>query len=113
MIYDRLLTIYDVAGGSVLGRTLATPGTDHLCARRTVGLRRYYTALQIGDQTDDVVELPGRDDIRPTQIAVFEGHQHRILQVQHENDKDGLPITVLSLSRLEELYALAIPDTTP
>ena len=106
MIYDRLITIYDVTGGSALGRKLVPPGVSHYCARRTVGLNRYYTALQIGQQTDDVLELPGRDDITPTQIAVFNGHQYRILQVQHASDKDGLPITVLSLSRMEELYEL-------
>lgn len=106
MIYDRLLTIHSVSGGSVLGRKLTAPGTPYYCGRRTVGLHRYYTALQIGDQTDDVLELPGRIDIRPTQIAVFEAHQYRILQVQHAIDKAGLPITVLSLSRMEELYEL-------
>lgn len=113
MIYDRVVTIYDVAGGSVLGRKLVTPGSAYYCARRTVGLTRYYTALQIGDQTDDVLELPGRDDIVTTQIAVFNDHQHRILQVQHETDKDGLPITVLSLSRMEELYDLDETESTP
>ena len=106
MIYDRLLTIHSVSGGSVLGRKLTAPGTPYYCGRRTVGLHRYYTALQIGDQTDDVLELPGRDDILPTQIAVFQGHQYRILQVQHASDSNGLPITVLSLSRMEELYEL-------
>lgn len=113
MIYDRTVTIYDVAGGSVLGRKLVPPGVSHYCARRTVGLRRYYTALQLGDQTDEVLELPNRDDIRPTQIAVTNGEQFRILQVQHENDKDGLPVTVLSLSRLEELYDLDTAESAP
>ena len=106
MIYDHLLTIYSVSGDSVLGRKIVPPGLQFYCARRTVGLHRYYTALQVGQQTDDVLELPGRDDILPTQIAVFNGHQYRILQVQHASDKDGLPITVLSLSRMEELYEL-------
>ena len=113
MIYDRLVTIYDVSGGSVLGRKLTPPGAEYYCARRTVGITRYYTAKQIGDQTDDVLELPERDDITPTQIAVFEGHQHRILQVQYATDKSGLPITVLSLSRMEELYELDEAKTTP
>ena len=113
MIYDRLLTIYNVAGGSVLGRRITPPGTQFYCARRTVGLHRYYTALQIGDQTDEVVELPGRDDIVTTQIAALDGQQFRILQVQHASDKTGLPITVLSLSRMEELYELDETETTP
>ena len=107
MIYDRLVTIHDVIGGGVLGRKITKCGAEYYCARRTVGIHRYYTALQIGDQTDDVLELPERDDIRPTQIAVFEGHQYRILQVQHASDDDGLPITVLSLNRLKDLYELA------
>ena len=113
MIYDRLLTIYDVSGGSVLGRKLIPPGTAFFCARRTVGLSRYYTALAVGDRTDDVLELPGYDGILPTQIAAFEGAQYRILQVQHAADPFGLPITVLSLSRLEELYELDEAETTP
>ena len=44
MIYDRLVTIYNVSGGSVLGRKLTPPGTEYYCARRTVGITRYYTA---------------------------------------------------------------------
>lgn len=107
MIYDRLVTVHDVIGAGVLGQKLCACGTEYFCARRTVGLHRYYTALQVGDQTDDVLEIPGRYDIRPTQIAVFEEHQYRILQVQHAVDKSGLPITTLSLSRMEDLYELA------
>lgn len=106
MIYDRLVTIHNVIGGSVLGRKISATGNSYYCARKTVGLQRYYTALQIGDRTDAVLELPGRDDILPTQIAVHDGQQYRILQVQHGSDGDGLPITTLSLSRLEELYEL-------
>lgn len=113
MIYDRVVTVHDVTGGGVLGRRLSAAGTSYYCARQTVGIRRYYTALQIGDQTDDVVELPGVCDIRATQIAIFEGHQHRILQVQHATDKDGLPVTVLSLSRLEDLYELEQTPSAP
>ena len=112
-IYDRFVTIHDVIGGSVLGRRLAATGTGFYCARRKVGLTRYYTALQIGDQTDAMLELPGRVPIRTTQIAVMDAEQYRILQVQHELDKDGLPVTVLSLSRLEELYELDVAEESP
>lgn len=113
MIYDRVVTIHDIDGASVLGQKLTVPGVSHYCARRKVGLTRYYTALQVGDRTDEVLELPGRDEITTSQIAVTQDAQFRILQVQHETDKDGLPVTVLSLSRLEELYALAESETTP
>lgn len=113
MIYDRYLTIHGIVGGSVLGQKLAVPGVGYYCAPRKVGLTRYYTALQVGDRTDEMLELPGRLEIRTSQIAVRDGEQFRILQVQHETDKDGLPVTVLSLSRLEELYALAELETTP
>lgn len=107
MIYDHVVTIHNLIGGGVLGAKLDPCGESFYCAPRTVGLNRYYTALQVGDQTDAVLEMPGRDDIRTKQIAVYYGHQYRILQVQHTNDDDGLHITVISLSRLEELYDFA------
>ena len=113
MIYDRYLTIHDIVGASVLGQRISMPGVGYYCARRRVGMQRYYTALQVGARTDEMLELPGRLPIRTSQIAVRDGEQFRILQVQHEIDKDGLPVTVLSLSRLEEFYALAEPETTP
>lgn len=113
MIYDRVVTIHDIDGASVLGQKLTVPGVSHYCARRKVGLTRYYTALQVGDRTDEVLELPGRDEITTSQIAVTQGAQFRILQVQHETDEDGLPVTVLSLSRLEELYDLDVAEGAP
>lgn len=109
MIYDHTVKIYDVSGADVLGRRL-TGGECYYCAVRTVGLNRFYTALQLGDRTDAQLELPGHLRILSTQIAVFGCEQFRILQAQHETDKDGLPVTVLSLMRLEESYELDCAD---
>lgn len=107
MIYDRVVTIHSVAAASSpLERRLDAEGQSHYCAELTVGIKRFWTAKQVGDQIDAVLQLP-RADILSTQIAVYNGHQYRISQVQQTVDDDGLEASVLSLSRLEALYDIS------
>lgn len=72
-----------------------------------LGINRYFTALQAKQQIECVVNIPGWDDIRATDICELEdGSQFRIVMRQPTIDEDGLRITKLSLERIEDKYAI-------
>lgn len=104
MIYDKLITIYDLdQASSALQRRLIHP-VAYLCAEKEVFGSRYFTALAAGEQIDRMAEL-WRADIRAGQYAVPEdGHVYRILQVQSGENADHLPITTLTLRREDNNY---------
>lgn len=106
-IYDQTVQLHAITGDSALNRRISAEGVGYYCRERTVGLQRFFTALQVGDRIDAVLEIPGRELISPAgSVAVWCGQQYRLTQVQHALDDDGLDVTVLSLSRLEADYEL-------
>lgn len=76
---------------------------------RTVGYGRFYAALGANQQVDLLVRTPEPlPSVRVGMYAILEdGLQYRIDNVQRVTDDDGLPVTDLSLYRLEELFDVA------
>ncbi len=82
----------------------------------TLGINRYYTALQAKQQIEAVVSVPGWNEIKANRhIAIIadpdgnltaECDQYRIVMVQLTTDEDGLRITKLSLERIGDNYAV-------
>lgn len=73
----------------------------------TLGISRYYTALQARQQIEAVVNVPGWPDICATDICALEdGRQYRIVMRQPTMDDQGLRITKLSLERLGDKYEI-------
>lgn len=73
----------------------------------TLGITRYYTALQAQQQIEAVVNVPGWNDITTLDICILEnGKQYKIVMVQPTFDDQGLKITKLSLERISEEYAI-------
>lgn len=71
----------------------------------TLGINRYYTALQANQQIEAVVNIPGWSEISPLDICVMENdRQYKIAMIQPMLDEDGLRITKLSLERTNENY---------
>lgn len=90
--------------------------TDKFCfGYETLGINRYYTAMQAKQQIEAVISIPGWNDIKANRhIAVIadpdgelteDCDQFRIVMAQPTHDEDGLRITRLSLERLGEKYA--------
>ena len=72
-----------------------------------LGITRIYTAMQGKERVDAVVNVPGWNDIKATDICELEGgEQYKIGPVQPTYDEDGLKIMKLSLERLEKKYAV-------
>lgn len=71
---------------------------------KTVGITRYYTAMEHNDQVDLLIEVQRNTKISAaTDRAEIDGIYYRITQVQHLLDDDGLPMTDLSLERIGAL----------
>lgn len=78
--------------------------------RRTVGMKRYYTAMQANQQVDAVIRCPFRDTVTAQDVAVLEGKQYRVTLVQRP---EGIapPVMDLTLSRLERNYGFTESET--
>lgn len=80
----------------------------------TLGINRYYTALQANQQIEAVVSIPGwivipankRIAVMADEYGDMTGNQYRIVMVQPSLDEDALRITRLSLERIGENYVV-------
>ena len=61
-------------------------------------------AVASGHRVDRLVELPLHRDVPAASYARLGGHTYRVEQVQQGQDGDGLPVTWLSLMRMEDAY---------
>lgn len=71
--------------------------------RRTVGVSRYYTALQAQQKADAVLRCPYRETVSTQDIAVVDGKQYLITFIQRPEEIRP-PVMDLTLSRLEKDY---------
>lgn len=73
---------------------------------RVVGYGRFYAAKGAQQQADHLLRTP--EPLPQVRIGMYvileDGLQYRIDNVQRTTDDDGLPVTDLTLFRLEELF---------
>lgn len=83
---------------------------------RTVGYNRQYAAKGVNEQVDMLVRVWRNNTVHIGMYAVLtnyeeqvneSGDQYHIDNVQHLLDDDGLKVTDLTLSRMDELYEIA------
>ena len=75
----------------------------------TLGLNRYYTALEANQQIEAVINIPGWNEIHSGRsIAIIEENQkqYTVQFAQPMLDEAGLRITKLSLERIGEEYVV-------
>lgn len=74
---------------------------------RTVGFSRQYAAMSVNEQVDMLVRIWYDNSIKIGMYAVPEdGEQYRITNVQHLTDEEGLKVTDVTLTRLEQNFEL-------
>lgn len=73
----------------------------------TVYHARYWESVQAGSRIDTMVELPLRRSVDAGMFALYRSHIYSVEQVQVERDSDGLPVTRISLKRVEAQYDIA------
>ena len=74
----------------------------------TLGINRYYTALEANQQIECVVHIPDWHEIDASMhVAIMEnGNQYLIRMVQPTHDEFQLRVTRLTLERIHENYAV-------
>ena len=77
---------------------------------KTVGITRFWTAKAHDDQADFLIEIQRNSGIKTSDRCQLEPNfdegnagYYRILQVQHLLNDDGLPVTDLTLERIEAI----------
>ena len=73
---------------------------------QTIGVRRNYEAMQADVKLSELIQIPMHRDISSQDVAIINGKQYRIEQVQHDNGTRPSS-SKLSLSRLEEEYDIS------
>lgn len=108
MIYDTLIDIAklpDTVGAPIQGKL--RPVFTAYCGEMKVFHQRYWDSVQAGSRIDIMVEMPLHRDVMANMFARYKGHIYSIEQAQFGEDKDGLPVTILSLKRAEGFYDIA------
>jgi hypothetical protein len=72
---------------------------------RTVGMSRFWTAKQEHAQISQLIRTPRINSVTIHDVAVINGQQYDILQVQYPKDVET-PCMDLSLERLEVAYEI-------
>lgn len=74
---------------------------------KTIGMQRYYTALQSNVRVSHVLRTPNRANVSTQDIAILsDGKQYSIVQVQRP-DSIHPPVMDLTLEALEQDYEIA------
>ena len=105
---DGICSIYgveNVADSGDLPEEKLIPKYDLRFAWHTVGMTRYYEAMQAQVRISNAVDVPLRADVNPQDVAIIDGRQYRIIQKQEKRDTRPASM-LLSLSDIEEAYEL-------
>ncbi len=110
MIFEGLLSLYSLQNTAEKGLKpaykLVKIGEEYY-GKRVVGYNRQYAALGANQSIDKLVRIWQRP-VRAGDYAILEdGEQYRIDFAQDLTDEDGLPVTDLTLARLEKYYDVA------
>lgn len=105
---DGIVTICTVTNGANTGdmpQKVLSEKLKSYFSFNTLGIQRYYTALDAKQQIEAVINIPDWQPVQVHDIAVLEsGLQYIIQTVQPGWDNNGLKNTKLSLERLGEKY---------
>lgn len=108
---DKKLTLYTLQNTAEKGMMPTEKLvflSDEYYEERTIGYNRNYAALGADHRVDALVRIWRLDTVKPNDYAVLEdGNQYRIDFIQQLTDDDNLPVTDLTLVRLEDFYDVA------
>ncbi|HCD43855.1 MAG TPA: hypothetical protein DEQ64_09005 [Lachnoclostridium sp.] len=107
---DGILTIYSVENMAKSGKKPVyglVEKSKHYFGYQTLGVTRYYEAKKADSIIESVVRIPDWNNILATDICILENDvQYRLSMVQPTMDENNLRITILSLERNGEQYAI-------
>lgn len=108
---DGILNIYNVDNIAVSGnmpkKGLKGKVSNLRYEERTVGMSRYWTALQANVRVQQVLRTPRIDTVHTDDVVIpRDGTQYKILQVQYPPGIDP-KVMDLSLEKVEVAYDIA------
>lgn len=107
---DGIVSVFKVTNTAENGRKPVKGLTkigEHYFGFQTLGMQRYYTALQAHQQIESVIAIPGWEPVPVESVAILEsGLQYTVRLSQYTHDENGLRITRLSLERNGENYVI-------
>lgn len=102
--------LIDTADPGCMPVYMLEPITTAYFGERTVGYNRYYAAQGVNEQVDLLIRVWRDNQIRIGMYALLymseNDGQYRITNVQHLLNDDGLKVTDLTLSRVEDNYVV-------
>ena len=104
MIYDKDVKVYTLDGPTPLNGIPVLYG-EFFGAEQEVFHKRYWEAVQAGYTITSMVQLP--EHIEPEgdiYVRLDSARWYRVEQLQRSYDENGLPISVLSLSRTDRRF---------
>lgn len=107
---DGVVSVYSVGNTAAVGdapqETLSVKATLRY-KRRTVGIKRYYTASEANAQIDQLIRCQVVTSVSTQDVAILpDGLQYRITWIQYPEDITP-PVMDLTLERLVENYVLS------
>ena len=108
---DGFLKVYSL-GDTALPGCMPVKGltykSEHCYRYETIGVTRYYQALQANQQISNVVVIPDWHDIKVTDVVKLDGgdEQFSVDFVQSTYDDDRLKITRITLTEVSQNYAI-------
>lgn len=110
---DGVLNVYSVSDTALPGampvKTLTLKSGPHYYGHETVGVTRYYQALQADQQISDVVVIPDWHDIKVTDVVILDGNtaeKFEISFLQPTYDEDRMKIMRITLTEVSQSYAV-------
>lgn len=116
MLFDaglcKIYELIDTAAAGDMPQPKLRLHSELFYGERTIGFSRQYSAMSVNEQVDLLIRIWGDKSIKIGMYAIPEdGEQYRISMVQHlKDDEDGLLVTDLTLTRLENYYEFDTED---
>lgn len=107
---DGILNIYSIQNISEIGdkpKIGLIKKSSYFFGFDSISYNRYYSAIKVNEQIDNVVRIWQDRTISINDICILEdGLQYKITFIQHVKNDNGLNITRLTLTRIDEKYEI-------
>lgn len=104
----RICALQNTAAAGSMPKMALSPVADRYFEDRTVGYNRYYAAKGVNEEIALLIRVWRCKEARIGMCAVLSSSEndgtYRITNVQNLTNGDGLKVTDLTLSRMEENY---------
>lgn len=109
MIFEGALTLCDLVNTADKGlkpKYVLKKVDEMYFGDRVIGYNRQYAAMGASQVIDKLIRV-WRHPVRIGQYTVIDGDQYRVDFVQDLLDEDQLPVTDITLRRMEKFYDVA------